>query len=300
MIKKLVLTHFQCHKKKSIEFSPGVNVIIGPSDTGKSSIIRALKWVVFNKPSGNSFRRHGSKRTVVKLLTNDHEVIRTKSNAVNTYKLDGKELKTPGTSVPAEVENAINLKEINFQEQHDAAFMLSETAGECGRMLNRMVDLEIIDKTLKNLNRKGAETKNKAKYVKEETEELKEEVRKYRLVKNMAPMIEKMQNIKEGIYTTHRDMERIEIIIRSIQKIDENLSEKPDNDKIMKHIERIEKQAAKTKDLNKQVDDLHTRIFRIQKADSAITNIKDEIKELQDDYADAFGKECPLCHQKVQ
>jgi len=49
----------------------------------------------------------------------------------------------------------------DLQGQHDSPFMLAETAGECGRMLNKCVDLTAIDTVLNGLNTKKRNASNK-------------------------------------------------------------------------------------------------------------------------------------------
>ena len=56
MITKIEIKNFQSHKHTVIDFSNGVNVIIGSSDCGKSAIIKAMRWCITNSPAGNSFR----------------------------------------------------------------------------------------------------------------------------------------------------------------------------------------------------------------------------------------------------
>jgi DNA repair exonuclease SbcCD ATPase subunit len=51
MILSLHLVNFETHKDSLIEFSPGMNVIRGSTDQGKSTIRRALTYVVFKKRS---------------------------------------------------------------------------------------------------------------------------------------------------------------------------------------------------------------------------------------------------------
>ena len=46
-IKKIILQNFQSHKYSIVELDEQLNVIVGPSDSGKSAIIRALKWVLY-------------------------------------------------------------------------------------------------------------------------------------------------------------------------------------------------------------------------------------------------------------
>ena len=58
MIKQINIKNFQSHKSTQLKLDPGVNVIVGSSDSGKTAIIRAYLWVVDNRPLGNAFVSH--------------------------------------------------------------------------------------------------------------------------------------------------------------------------------------------------------------------------------------------------
>jgi exonuclease SbcC len=163
MLEKLTLKNFQAHKKTEIEFTPGVNVIVGPSDRGKSSIIRALQLIFFNRPGGKAYIRHGAKECRVGLEMASGDILsRVRTKSKNYYQVNNDDpLKAPGRDVPKEITDICNMQEINFQGQHDSPFMLAETAGECGRMLNRCVDLTAIDTVLNGLNTKKRAATNK-------------------------------------------------------------------------------------------------------------------------------------------
>lgn len=71
-IKKIILQNFQSHKYTVIELDEELNVIVGPSDSGKSAIIRALKWVLYNEPAGDFFIREGEREASVTLEFSDN------------------------------------------------------------------------------------------------------------------------------------------------------------------------------------------------------------------------------------
>ena len=50
--KTLHLKDYQAHKDTTINFTQGLNIIIGESDMGKSSILRALRKLVRDVPAG--------------------------------------------------------------------------------------------------------------------------------------------------------------------------------------------------------------------------------------------------------
>ena len=53
-INEIFVEGFQSHEL-SFHLGNGLNVITGPSDSGKTSIIRAVRWVAFNEPQGEAF-----------------------------------------------------------------------------------------------------------------------------------------------------------------------------------------------------------------------------------------------------
>jgi AAA15 family ATPase/GTPase len=56
MIKSLEIKNVLSHKDAKLEFCPGVNVIVGPSDHGKSALFHAFNWGAFNRPTGEAHR----------------------------------------------------------------------------------------------------------------------------------------------------------------------------------------------------------------------------------------------------
>lgn len=155
MIDKLTLKNFQAHKQSELKLGPGVNAIIGESDEGKTSIIRALYWTAQNKPSGGDFISDFSKRGECSstIEIDGQEVTRFKNKTKNEYRINDQAFKALGKSgVPDEVKTALNLDDLNFQNQMDSPFLLSSSAGEVARYLNDIVNLNVIDDSLKRIN----------------------------------------------------------------------------------------------------------------------------------------------------
>ena len=55
MLKRLRIKNFQKHGKVDISFDPHVTCIVGDSDAGKSSLLRALHWFLTNPMEPISF-----------------------------------------------------------------------------------------------------------------------------------------------------------------------------------------------------------------------------------------------------
>ena len=52
MIKRIKIENIQSHKETELELSSGINAIVGSSNNGKSAILRAFYWLVYNRPLG--------------------------------------------------------------------------------------------------------------------------------------------------------------------------------------------------------------------------------------------------------
>ena len=152
MLNSLLLKFFQKHRKKLIEFDPRITTIIGVTEAGKSTILRALKWLVLNQFDGKAEEliRWGATSAYSTLEVDKHTITRKRSRTgTNAYELDGKEFKAFGLNkVPDPVANVLRLTEANFQNQLDQHFWFSQSAGEVSRELNKIVNLSAIDNTL--------------------------------------------------------------------------------------------------------------------------------------------------------
>lgn len=151
MIKSLGIQNFQSHRDSSLEFSPGVNVIVGTSDSGKTAVLRALKWVINNRPSGEAFRSTWGGDTSVSIEVDDKAIERFKSSKSNLYFVNEQEYEGFGTKVPDEVQKILNIDETNLQAQFDAPFLISESPGEVAAYFNKIARLDQIDSGLKSI-----------------------------------------------------------------------------------------------------------------------------------------------------
>ena len=155
MLKQIELFNYESHLHSVIDLSDGINIFSGASGQGKSSIRRAIMWCMTNKPNGNAmvswsaFDAKGNQKDSCRvILTFDDLVIeRQKGPLLNGYILNNdKTLEAVGTSLPDEVAALLNVSDINYENQLDAPFLLSESSGEVARYLNRIVNLDEADR----------------------------------------------------------------------------------------------------------------------------------------------------------
>ncbi len=156
MIDRVRLEDFQRHESFDLALSAGITTVSGPSDAGKSSVFRALRWLALNRPRGDGFVRRGAPGCTVKVRADGGTVGRMRNGAENVYWLTrpgerSREYRAFGTDVPEDVRRALGLSEDSFQGQHDPPFWLGLSGPELARRLNAVVDLAAIDAAFSRL-----------------------------------------------------------------------------------------------------------------------------------------------------
>ena len=158
MIEQVRLLNFQAHASRTITLQPGLNVIVGSSDTGKSTVIRAIRWVALHTPA-TRLTRHGETVLRAGLQVDGRKIVRFKDNKEYGYSVNGNKYLAVGAEQPIPVKEAIQLSDINFQQQHDPAYLISLPPGQAAKEINRIVDLGSIDQCQTYLKSATAKTK---------------------------------------------------------------------------------------------------------------------------------------------
>lgn len=161
-IKDLWIKYFQGHEDTRIKLSPGVNVFTGPSDSGKSSLIRALKWLIKNKPQGDAYISHFRKKGESTAVSSGS--VSRERGKQNKYVVDGETYKALRTDVPDQVKHHFNIPDDSIQSQADQYFLLSETPGQAAKRFNKLAGLEQIDEVLRDTSTIIRSTKSDISY----------------------------------------------------------------------------------------------------------------------------------------
>jgi len=153
MIQSLEISNFQSHRQTNLEFDPGLNIIVGTSDSGKSAILRSLRWVVQNRPSGDSLRSWWGGKSLSKITFDNGSIERIKDKTDEYLINDKTSLKAFGLTVPDEVSALHNFSEINLQAQMDRVFLFDNSPGEVAAYFNKVAGLDKIDRAQQNVEK---------------------------------------------------------------------------------------------------------------------------------------------------
>lgn len=237
MIRSILLQNFQSHKKTLLEFSPGINCIIGASNQGKTSVLRGLNWCKDNRPSGDNYISHWNrdkkdkpiKSTYVKII-NDTGIVERRKGFIkdndkqkpfNGYILNNEtNLEAVGQDVPEEVTKIFNLDEINIQKQMDAPFLLSESAGEVARFFNQTIRLDLIDRILSKVESKRRETNKDILRLNQESKDIENEIVTYNWLDDAEALVNKISRIEDSY---NKNISSKELLINYIEEYEDKL-----------------------------------------------------------------------------
>jgi len=321
-IKSLKLENFQSHKQSEIVFDPGLTVILGQTDQGKSAIIRALKWVLYNEPRGSDFVTVGCKQCRVTLEMQDGtKIIRERDGNKNRYILikgDQKEIfEGFGNTVPLEISRAHGIPKlqlyndsastVNLAEQLEAPFLISESGSNRAKALGQLVGIHIIDEAQRSVIKDLLDNQQHQKTLNKRIEELKNELKGYADLPELESRISAVKDIifdlkekishynrlcqlKASLIPTNEGIKSTEKILRMTSLVDEAracILECSAISQTMINLVKIKNRLAEIKKW-------------INTEQSALQGLKDvEIAEIQlSNVLNKYGKLCNLIYHK--
>lgn len=232
MINRLRLNNFQSHKKTDIEFSPGVNAIVGSSNSGKTAILRGLYWSIYNRPVGADFVSHWNRNkkgdpiepSFVLVETDGGSISRIKDKNMNGYMLNNIKLEAIRTDVPEEVQKAFNLQEVNIQRQMDQPFLLCEPSGAVARFFNKIIRLDIIDRILSAAESKKRKLKQDIEIQSEIEKSTEKELSKYDWIESAQNLIGEIGRVQKRLSLDQETSNNVKELIQHYKTAQEDLS----------------------------------------------------------------------------
>ena len=295
MIDSITLTNFQIHKDLFLDLDPGVNVIVGSSDSGKSSIIRAFRLVSENRPAGIKFITKNQKECQVIIKKGSDIITRIRSVKDNVYKLNDQEYAGFNSDVPEEITKALNFGEINTQYQMDSAFLLSDSAGEISRYLNKVANLSVMDTSLKNLASTKRKISQDIRYAETEVEELEKQIKDFPDLGIIERLISNAEKLQKQIEEDKLKYNALAKIVKSYSEVEENSC---DTTELANEAALCDKGAfiySEYQKLIKKQTELKSCMGNIEKRKYILKCQNVKLNELVEKYDKLMPEICPLC-----
>lgn len=196
-IVRLEIENFQSHQHTVIEPAGGLTVITGPSDSGKSAVLRALRWLYRNEPHGTAFIRAGAPRARVTVELEDGVRVsreRSASGSVNRYVIErpGEEalvLEGFGHGVPEPVREALGSREVRIggeavdlrqAGQLDVPFLLGAPGSARAEAIGRLTGVHLLSLAAVEAAREEQAAQRQAREARTQLEALEQQLEAYR------------------------------------------------------------------------------------------------------------------------
>ena len=136
MQEKFTIDNYQIIKHGEILFRPGITLITGSSNNGKSSIFKAYKQLIYNL-SGNTYINQNADKCKLTLENNDYKIVYNKTKSKSSYNIttsDGTlSFDKLGVNQIPEIKDLVKIDKnlhYNFWEQLEKPFLINKTNRE--------------------------------------------------------------------------------------------------------------------------------------------------------------------------
>lgn len=290
MLQRLLIRNFQRHERRAIDFAC-VTTIVGDNDEGKSSILRAIRWLCLNRPSGSEFINWDADSVRVTLQVDDHKVKRARGKA-NTYQLDAKTFKAFGNDVPEPIAKLLNVSELNFQGQHESPFWFTLSPGQVSKELNQIIDLGSIDETLANLGKKLRKAKVTVDITKDRLAEAKQAQAELADVPDLDEELTEVEELEAKAAKLDYKQDRLESLVEAIEHTQEKQKKYAD---ILEPLTAYNQLLEQLEDTLEQHEQLSKLIDNIQQAQKDSSQCQKQLKRTEAKLHELGQGKCPLC-----
>jgi len=226
MINKVSIKNFQSHVDTVFELTPGVNVITGTSDHGKSAIMNALKWLIWNKPLGDELRNWNGGDMIVSVdLAEGITITKTKTKSQNFYQINDNE-PLVGADVPEEVQKILNISEkINFHQQLNLPFLMTESPGEVARHFSKIAKIDSIHKTERTINSWISGINRGIEKHKSDIKKYNQELKEFPDLKKIEIELEVLEDLETKRNQISKGISDLSMMIRHIDVVNDRIEE---------------------------------------------------------------------------
>lgn len=281
MLERIEIRNFQSHKATNFDLSPMVNTMQGNSDCGKSAVLRALNWLIFN-PAGDYFvsdwAKKGKKISApceVTVFVDGHKITRRRDSDFNGYILDGQVFEATRNSVPDQILKVLGLGEVNLQKQLDAPFLLLMSPGDVSRYVNSLVNLSRIDIWTTGINGRTRKLMQEVESCEQRVTAARNEVESYSWVPTLEELSEKISSLEISKFEISDNLEKLKSSISSHDTEAEKLLALPDVDKALELLNSASALNTKRLELSAEINSLSEQIVNHDKQSEIICSLPD-------------------------
>ena len=229
MIKHLSIRNYQSLHVVDLDLDP-FTVVIGPSSSGKSALVRALKLLTSNA-RGHSYVSSWAKRCKVSATTDKGTVSISRAERAddNYYELNGKKFTKLGGEVPEEVTDFLGLlpkDDLNFAGQFDPPYLLTEAPSGVAKSLGTLTNVELVFEAAREAKKERLSSSSMLKTRTKDLSEVTSSLNTFTHLKRQGPAIKQAEASLKKASEYKKQLEIISGALSRIQEAQETADEK--------------------------------------------------------------------------
>jgi DNA repair protein SbcC/Rad50 len=285
-------------------------VIVGPSSSGKSALMRAFKALASNV-RGSGVITRGQKALAITARTDTHTITLERTERSGTYKLSNSVDLTQITftklagEVPEQITAALRIDpvgeggSVNFASQFDKPYLLDESGATVARVLGELTNVTAVFEAVRAANRIRASAASTLKTRKGDLEQVTARLgafaglsERMRLLGETTQLDDRRQKLEHRIGRLESALRTLKITERAIERA--VVPEVPDGSRLAATMRRY-------LDLNAALRLQDAKCRRLGEADTALLLASNAVEQLETDLHEALDAAgvCPTCGQKI-
>jgi DNA repair protein SbcC/Rad50 len=212
MLRRVSVRDFQSLKRVDLDIG-GFTVISGPSNSGKSAFMRAVRMVAENVDSPSTIVRHGAKRAAAGLVFIDGSVALVRGKAKSEYTFGEETYPKAGKDVPDAVAEFLRFAEVegeslSFAFQFDRPFLLDDPATQVAKVFGDLTNVTVLFAAVREANRRRLENGSRLKVRRQQLEELRLRAKEYVGVADRARKVSSLRETFARLIVSGREFAR--------------------------------------------------------------------------------------------
>lgn len=314
-ITSVTLKNFQAHKDTTVQFDRGLNIIVGESNNGKTSILRGILWAIDNQPLGNDFIMAGENDCSVTINFSDGTYIERGRTVKDTgyYKIryiddNGKYIDQTyrgfTNAVPVEVANVHQMPKVNITKdiethlnvlsQLDGPFLLTESPLVKASAIGRITGTHVIDAAIKESNKTIQSNRKLAKSYSEDLQQKENERKQLPDIKSMEVFTKKYAYIVKYITKLNDSVIKLNDDLQQISQYQQQMMQEKERCERLKKVAALLPIIQTAKDKFNKVMFLHGKLTKYQELSLQI-----EQNQISIERGKYFAKLKPLVDKAV-
>lgn len=282
-------------------------VLVGPSSSGKSAFLRAVRACVRNTFSPANVRTGAKKSEVTLTFSDGVKVTIERGKSLSSYTLGSESFTKSARSVPPEVEAALSFPllggvDSTFSFQFDRPFLLAETGSVVGQVVGSLTNASLLASAVREANRRRQEAVITQRLREGDLVSLGARLETYRDLPQELSRVESLEASLARVEELDGRREAIQRQVQSYRREEQSSSAPPTPPvDLSEALSAVESQVALRSSIIRLLTDLRTEIRAVRTAKEAVEKSQKSVQESESAVADrlrAWG-ECPTCGQAI-